>query len=403
MGFAQGFAYDSAADIFREYAALTDFANDGARDLDLGAHAEIGREHYEALEPFQWPQPKRAGAAQARFFAEGGFFTPDRRARFVPVTARAQPRTSEAYPLTLNTGRVRDHWHTMTRTGKSPRLSAHVAEPFAELHPADAARFGIADADIVRVESICGAVLVRALLTDRQRRGSVFVPMHWTDQFASQARVNALAAPLTDPQSGQPALKNIAVCVSKFAAAAYGFAICREKPVTGPAAYWALAKCKGGWRIELATEAPIEDPLGFAAALFGADPDVQPLSYQDREAGRHRLAFFDGGHLVGALYLARDPVGVPRNWAVEQLSAEHPDSSARLKVIAGRPGADMPDKGAIVCSCFSVGSREIAAAARAGCASVDAVGRATHAGTNCGSCRAEIKVIIEKHALIAAE
>ena len=92
-----------------------------------------------------------AAAKDTRFFADGGFFTPDRKARFVAVGPSRETRTSPAYPLVLNTGRVRDHWHTMTRTGKSPRLSQHVAEPFVEIHPADAARLGIGDADIVRV------------------------------------------------------------------------------------------------------------------------------------------------------------------------------------------------------------------------------------------------------------
>ncbi|WP_281285590.1 molybdopterin dinucleotide binding domain-containing protein, partial [Mesorhizobium norvegicum] len=102
-----------------------------------------------------------------RFFADGDFYTPDRKARFIAIRPTTEIRTSPDYPLILNTGRIRDHWHTMTRTGKSPRLSQHIAEPFVEIHPADAQHFGIGDADIARVSSPRGDVLVRALVTAR--------------------------------------------------------------------------------------------------------------------------------------------------------------------------------------------------------------------------------------------
>ena len=108
----------------------------------------------------------------------------------------------------LNTGRVRDHWHTMTRTGKTARLSAHLAEPFAELHPRDAADKGIRHASLVRLENRHGSALVRALITDRQQKGSVFVPMHWTGQFSAAGRIDVLVTAQTDPHSGQPALKS---------------------------------------------------------------------------------------------------------------------------------------------------------------------------------------------------
>src|SRR5262249_31913673 len=155
--------------------------------------------------------PACGRAASERVFADGRFFTSDRRARFVAVAASDEVRTSPAFPLVLNTGRVRDHWHTMTRTGKSPRLSQHLAEPYAEIHPQDALRLGIGDADLVRVASSEGSILVRALISARQADGTVFVPMHWTDQFATRARVDELVPALTDPTSGQPASKHVAV------------------------------------------------------------------------------------------------------------------------------------------------------------------------------------------------
>ncbi|MER9303198.1 molybdopterin-dependent oxidoreductase, partial [Mesorhizobium sp. M0496] len=343
------------------------------------------------------------GPSNTRFFANGNFYTPDRKARFIAIRPTTEIRTSPDYPLILNTGRIRDHWHTMTRTGKSPRLSQHIAEPFVEIHPADAQRFGIGDADIVRVSTPRGDVLVRALVTVRQRQGSLFAPMHWTDQFAAKGRLDTLTAPLTDPVSGQPALKHVAARIEKFAAKTFGFAVMRERPAHVAAAYWAVAKCKGGWRVELAFGDDDIDWAGFAGSLFGTSPGAEILAYHDRDAGQHRIAAFDGDQLSGALFVASGPVAVSRGWAAEQLSADYVDRRGRLSIVAGRPGGIDADRGAIVCSCFSVGANQIAEAVRQGCGSVAAIGVALHAGTNCGSCRAEIRVIVDAQSLQAAE
>ncbi|MER8836004.1 molybdopterin-dependent oxidoreductase [Mesorhizobium sp. M0909] len=467
MGFGEAFLHLSPADIFAEHAALSGFENDGDRDFDIGAYGDIGAEIYEELAPFQWPAPSQAtplwpaghlprkggdrlssrpslisnaargepapklpisplagemagrpeGGAQAesekdlgvqarrasltaRFFANGSFYTPDRKARFIAIRPAAQTRTSPDYPLVLNTGRVRDHWHTMTRTGKSPRLSQHMAEPFVEIHPADAQHYGIGDAEIVRVSTAHGEVLVRALVTVRQRQGSVFVPMHWTDQFSARARVDALVAPTTDAISGQPASKNVAARIERFAATAFGFAVLAERPASIDADYWSLARSPVGWRLEIALQ-DSRDWTGLAAALLGMEGET--LAYHDIAGGHHRFARFAGNRLVGALYLAPTPVAVSRGWAVEQLGADHADRQARLAIVAGRPGGNSVDRGAIVCACFGVGANQIAEAVRGGCTSVAAIGAVLHAGTNCGSCRAEIKTIIDGRRLQAAE
>ncbi|MBB4229525.1 nitrate reductase [Rhizobium mongolense] len=403
MGFADAFAFASPADIFDEHAALSAFENSGNRDFDIGAYAGIEKAAYDAMTPFQWPQPTGDERAVTRFFAKGSFFHPDRKARFVPVEPPASDRTSADYPFTLNTGRIRDQWHTMTRTGKSARLSAHIAEPFAELHPRDAMEIGIGNAGLVEIESPQGKALVRALITERQARGSIFVPMHWNDQFAAKARIDAVVAPLTDPFSGQPASKNIAVAARPLKAVRYGFAVSASKPQSLGAAYWALAKADGGWRLELAFDHAVEDWCGWCRSTFGIPAEIEPLGYADQQSGDLRLAFFDGTRLLAALFLAREPVAVARNWAISQLAAEHGDLRKRFGLVAGRPGADKPDPGATVCSCFAVGVNQIVAAVRGGCHSVEAVGKELNAGTNCGSCRAEIKGIIDGCLAAAAE
>ncbi len=149
-------------------------------------------------------------------FGDGRFFTASGRANFLPITPRPPARhTDPAYPLALNTGRVRDHWHTMPRTGKSPRLSGHIGEPFVALHPGDAGDIGLHDGQLAAVISHWGEAVLRVQLTDAQPRGQVFAPMHWNDQFASAARVGSLVNPMVDPVSGQPEFKHTPVRVDR--------------------------------------------------------------------------------------------------------------------------------------------------------------------------------------------
>ena len=121
------------AEIFAEHAELSGFENDGTRAFDIGGLAGLARKDFDWLEPVQWPQPKGRRRAETRFYAAGGFHTPAGKACIVPVSPDPVSRTGGDFPFVLNTGRVRDHWHTMTRTGMSPRLSQHIAEPFAEI------------------------------------------------------------------------------------------------------------------------------------------------------------------------------------------------------------------------------------------------------------------------------
>ncbi|MDR6100301.1 assimilatory nitrate reductase catalytic subunit [Agrobacterium larrymoorei] len=403
MGQPEAFTYSSPAEIFAEHASLSAFENNGKRDFDIGAYSDVEPQAYDDMAPFNWPQPSGETLNTTRFFADGKFFHVDGKARFVPTALPQTNRATADYPLTLNTGRIRDQWHTMTRTGKSARLSSHLAEPFVELHPRDAMAAGIASADLVQVESPLGAVVLRALVTDRQARGSLFVPMHWNDQFAANARIDRLVPPSTDPYSGQPASKNVAAAARRFPAKAYAFAVSAMPPRKPDCAYWALAKAEGGYRLELAFDTVPEDWISWSRDIFGIDAHIEPLGYADNRTGDIRLAFFDGDKLLAALFIAAEPVAVARNWAVAQLNERHEDMGNRFALVAGRPGAGRPDPGATVCSCFNVGINQITSAIREGCHTVEAVGARVNAGTNCGSCRAEIRTIIDGCLKTAAE
>ncbi|KQT69709.1 MULTISPECIES: nitrate reductase [unclassified Aureimonas] len=394
LGHAEAFDYPNAAAIFREHAALSGTANEGTRDFDIGGLADLGDPAYEALAPVRWPL-RRNGSGAERFFADGGFFTPDRRAKLLPVTDRRIDLTTPERPFLLNTGRIRDQWHTMTRTGRSPRLSAHMPEPFCEIHLEDASAKGIAEADLVEVASEHGSAILRALVTPRAPRGTLFAPMHWTGEFASKARINALVPPRVDPVSGQPASKALAVSVEKLAATWHGFAVSTERPDPAGADYFALARAPGGWRVELAGLAAPADPDAFARQVLCLAETAEILSYIDG-TGHRRCAAFADGRFLGALWMSGGPVAVSRAYAVSCLTGAPPESAKRFKILAGRTGADRPDPGALVCSCFGVGADDIRRAlAGPDCASVGDVGRHLKAGTNCGSCRSEIQGLID--------
>jgi assimilatory nitrate reductase catalytic subunit len=216
MGWTSAFDFRSVAEVFREYAAMSGLAARFGRDFDITGLADLTDADFDALEPTLWPAPA-SGPAAPRFFADGGFYHADGRAKMLPISP-PEPLaiTPKAYPLRLNTGRVRDHWHTMTRTGRAPRLGAHMAEPYVEIHPEDADQNGLMDAEIARLIAPEGEARLRVMITDRAQRGTVFAPMHWTDILSSKGRVNTLVASRVDPFSGQPALKGAQVRVERF-------------------------------------------------------------------------------------------------------------------------------------------------------------------------------------------
>ncbi|PVB59966.1 nitrate reductase [Labrenzia sp. 011] len=392
MGFGKRFSYRNAAAIFREHAALSGFRNGGTRDFDIGAYKDISDAHYDSLQPFQWPQAARSAAAETRFFADGGFFTDGRKGRFVPVAFQAPRKRERTWPFILNTGRVRDQWHMMTRTAKAPRLMAHIAEPFAEIHPEDAGRLAIAAADIVEVKSQHGSVLVRALVTSRVRRGEIYVPMHWTDRFAARGRVDAVVAPETDPHSGQPGLKFTPVALARADMAWFGFAVLKERPEGIDADYWALAPVDGGYRLECAGRNRA-DFQAIAVSLGASGEDR--IRIEDTVAGLSRQAYWQDDLLQAAFFFSAGPVQVSRQWACGLLAATPGRKDLRAQILAGRAPADRPDCGAIVCSCFQVGCNQITEAALRGADSVAAIGESLQAGTNCGSCRSEIRALLD--------
>ena len=379
MGWGEAFAFASPAAIWREYAAMTALAGRHGKLLDLTPHAALSDADYAAMQPFQWggEHPLRRR-----------FPTPSGRARLVSLTPPSPEVRDPAFPLRLNTGRYRDQWHTMTRTGLSPTLSTHRREPLLEMHPDDAAAQGLADGGLARVETASGSATFRVCVTAGQRPGDIFVPMHWTDLMGNEARANRLPGQGVDPHSGQPGFKNTPARVLPVSPAWRGFlATCAAPEPTGML-WWSRARVghedSGGWLYELAGDGAVD-----CDALL---PPGARLEASDPARGMRRIAVRAAdGTLAAALYLTRSGQLPARDWVAAQLGL--PDV-APTELLAARPSTPLPERGALICLCHGIGERAIAAAARAGAGTVAAVGEATAAGTNCGSCRPAIARLI---------
>ena len=414
MGWGEAFRYRGPAEIFREHAALSAFENDGGRIFDIGALAELSDEDYDRFQPVQWPLRRGHGAAgTSRLFnGPAKFATADGRARFVatPYRPLAEP-TDRERPLVLNTGRVRDQWHTMTRTGRVPRLMSHCGEPALEIHPADAERLGLSESGFARVESRHGVAVLPVRLSPAQRRREVFAPMHWTDRFTSVGPIDRLVGSATDPISGQPELKATPVNIKPVAAQWRGMLLRRDElplPSQGPY-YWARIPLPIGHAFELAGWEAL--PSGrpsetWIAGLLGAAKDAELVTYADPRRGAFRYGSLVGRRLDACLFLARTAAPLPPRDALAPLLRSELIGESRASVLSGRlclsHAADNP--GRTVCACFAVGLHTLhCAITKRGFTSVAEIGAALRAGTNCGSCIPEISAILRDARVGAAD
>jgi len=403
MGYA-GFDFDSVHAIFDEHARLSAWKNDDdghRRAFRLDPLVGMSSAAYDALQPVQWPV-NAVGEGTARLFGSGGFSCPDGKARFIATGVRPPANLPcSDFPLVLNTGRLRDQWHTMTRTGKSPRLAGHAAEPFVDLHPHDALLAGVREGELARISSRWGAMVARVAHGGGIARGAAFVPIHWNGQTASDARVGALVNPAVDPVSGEPEFKHTPVRIEPFGVAWYGFIMSRRDLGLEEVAHWTRVRGSGFVRYELAGRAPVTPDM--ARALLGAGEDADWIEYQDQSAGMLRAALLVDGRLEACLFVARAPDLPARAWLGGLFAAPELGPRERATLLAGRAVQAGPDPGPTVCSCFGVGRNTICAAIRAG--DLQTPGQVTaclKAGGNCGSCIPEIKSLLHEVRFAAA-
>ena len=390
LGFGAAFEFNSAADVFREHAALSAFENNGIRDFDIGALKAVSDEGFDAMAPVLWPIRLNA-QPQERFFAEGGFFTGDRKARFVaPEMPVLRTETSAARPLRLNTGRIRDQWHTMTRTGMSPRLGQHLPEPFVEVHPDDALKYGVTDGSFARITTDYGQCTLKVVVSERQQRGMLFAPIHWSGATATGARVGALVAPHTDPFSGQPENKATPASIAAYEYVWRGFALSRDHLEIPVHAWSARVAVNGGHGYLLADNADLQGWQSWLKSIAGNDL----AEYKDFGGGVYRGASFAGDRIKACLFIG--PARDAGDWNVVKglFAADTLSSQQRRMLLSGKSADGLASAGPIVCACFGVGRTTICDAIAAGARTAADIGAKLKAGTNCGSCIPELKRLI---------
>ncbi|MBG3850497.1 molybdopterin-dependent oxidoreductase [Xanthomonas sp. WHRI 8391] len=389
------FAFDSTAQIFDEHRALT-----VGRDLDIGGL------DYAMLDcgPQQWPFPAGAAHGQARRYTDGVFATSNGRARFhaTPYRKVAEP-TSARFPMRLLTGRLRDQWHGMSRSGRVPAAFAHSPEPALRMHPDDATRRGLVAGELVQIASKRGALVLPLELSDELRSGTVFAAMHWSGQSLSSGGINEVSSPAVDARSQQPELKHAAVRVEKASfgwhllAARRGDALALQQalqPLLRACGYASLrlhaeplAEGRGHWAVlhaacERAPEAQWLDRL-VAALQLPSGADV--LEYRDLRRGLMRRVGWrmqDGhSHIDGLLLTAAQPSEANHALLATALAGQA-WRGPRLAVFAQ---TQRTPSDPIVCTCMQVSTSAIHAAIDDG-ADLDQLKQRLGCGSVCGSC-----------------
>ena len=210
MGYGHAFNYTKAEDVYLEHAQLT-----------KGTNLDVSGVNYDLLKKkksIQWPYPEGAVTGTSRLFTDNKFYTDNGNAKLyaTPSEHESEP-ISEDFPFVLTTGRIRDQWHTMTRTGKVEKLNQHIRKPFLEIHPEDAEDIFLKEGDIAIVSNERGEVRVPVQITDTIRKGVVFLPMHWGKVLSNDlSRTNNLTSMVVDQTSKQPDFKYSAVHVKRF-------------------------------------------------------------------------------------------------------------------------------------------------------------------------------------------
>jgi assimilatory nitrate reductase catalytic subunit len=391
--------YAGPEEVFVEHREST-----RGRDLDITGLS------YALLEqrgPQQWPFPEGAGAGRERLYADGIFPTSSGRARFLatPYVGVSDPLDAH-HPVALLTGRLRDQWHGMTRTGRVARLLAHAAEPWVELPPGDMRAAGIVAGDVVRLTSRRGQMLVRAVASEGLAPGTAFLPMHWGAPFLAIAGVNTLTTRATDPMSRQPELKHTAVRVERVELPHEIVAMAPLERVGGHAGLAAAQPILA--QFEYATLTLFGRDTAFVQfrARAGAPPDASRLArldqwlgvhgpravtYRDVTRGVDKRAMFAHGRLV-AVRLSGETAAA--EWLRDAFAC---GATEGLRAIALAPLAapltTTPARGRTVCTCLDVGELQIKSLADEG-ATVEAIQSRLKCGTQCGSCMPEVRRLV---------
>ncbi len=404
------FGYESAEAVWCEHREST-----RGRDLDI-----TGLD-YRLLEqaPRQWPCPQGQTEGRARLYEDGRFATADGRARFLapPWRAVAEPRDAR-YPVSLNTGRLRDQWHTMSRTGTLGRLFTHSPEPALEMHPQELERRGWRAGDLVRARSRRAGLVLPVQPSEAVAPAQAFIAMHWGPEYL-RGGVNLLTTGARCPQSNQPELKHAAIRVESAAlswqlvGAAWldaGQVLVRREALRALFDRFEFASCVPigrepdgplGVLFRAAAATPVDDAqLTGIEHLLGLDLR-SVLHYEDRRNGQRRAVRLGDDGTLQAFLLAGNTAAA--DWMLPMLQQRgHAAPLGRQMLAASRspPGRPAPARRQ-VCSCLNVAEDSM----------VELLGRtegtpehrlaalqsALRCGTQCGSCLPAIRVLVREH------
>ena len=344
MGHGAAFDYAAAHEIFDEPARLTGVARELGTMLDLTGMAGQSAAQFEAMVPRQWPAPA-SGARLLRPFSDGIFPTSDGRARFVPTLPKLPHHPVAAgYPLILNSGRTRDQWHTMTRTGRAAALSAHEPEPYVDMHRSDLQAAGLASGQLVRIVSRWGAAIARLRCSGDLPQGMVFMPIHWSESFARHSRVGSVVNPVVDPVSGEPEYKHTPVRVEPWIVEWTGFLLTREQLHSPAVDWWAASRVSQGWRYELAgCASPMPDASWLRALRGRTEADDEWLEMEDEGRGARRIAVLRGGRMQACLMIERNGELPSRAWLTSLLGSLPLEPLERRYLLRGRAPDGTPD------------------------------------------------------------
>ncbi|WP_336936910.1 molybdopterin-dependent oxidoreductase [Acinetobacter modestus] len=413
LGFS-GFDFSNACDIFNEHAALSAYQNaslaerdqvENFRYFNLKGLTNLSLEEYNELKPTQWPVWEKGQTTSVKqLFGQGEFSYASRKAKLIPTIAIDPVHSvSEDYPLILNTGRIRDQWHTMTRTGLSANLTTHRAEPFCEIHPNDALKFGIRDKGLVEIRSAWGSCVLRVTLAQGVRRGQIFAPIHWTEQVASDARIGKVVNPVVDAISGEPEFKHTPVSIQPFHTTWQGVLYVREgfehqiKASLQTCAWWTKIKTAKAMRYELADRHSIDQTQkNLKTFLPFVDETYEWLSIEDISSQLSHSIVLKDGILIASLYIAPAELLPDRDWVASLFKRERLSALHRKALLAGMPMSAANNDGPLVCSCFKVGKNKIIEAIKTqNITHEKQVTACLKAGGNCGSCLPEIRGLIK--------
>ena len=394
MGFNDAFDYHSPRDIFIEHAQLSAFKNTGNRLFNISTLSHLSEQQYNQLEPIQWPVTPLKPKGTARLFEDRLFFTPSKKANFVVISPQLpQLHTpNNDFPLTLNTGRIRDQWHTMSRTGRSSTLLSHISQPFVSMHPDTATNTGLIDGDLVQVFTQRGSITVVAAVDTGMGEDQIFVPIHWNDQYASNARVDSLVAPITDEISGQPEFKYSRAAMVKVDTPVWATLVSHNKLDCTKFIHWSAAPLDQGrgfiYHISIKSNFNWPDFI-TAKRITEQGPAQAYEQFFDRQNGDQRLICYSSQRIEFAVFSHQDRKMLPDNLWMCALMSE-PVAETYWPLLSGTSAAT----GKLICSCFKVSEQDIQAAIDNGVNSAAALGQQLKCGTNCGSCIPELNSLL---------